>query len=333
MFKVHHEPGVRRHSLGGYLEAPGKDLDLENTTMNFMQEKISSISLSPSSSPPSCILADIPLEILLKILDHLPLSWVISLALTCKGFYSVVTQFYQKKLALTDHDVAEFTLTLQKDIPNDWSSTRRRFSKSDVKSLLWHPSTSEAGLYFMDAYLVMNRHFYGNLHGDDYFEMEKTRKCLKTFCQGLYMARFHRIDGPMVPWKHFAALLNSIHLPICYHLEFVVEPYGGIHIQHTDKPIPLLTVYFDEMMDNESGSCPDFFADYEFSLKRDEDKKEWNLRFSTYHCLGSCRSPYSGAWSYLGRDFWSWSHPYDMQYGYLHCGRVRRQWHESNDRE
>ncbi|UKZ93048.1 uncharacterized protein TrAFT101_007981 [Trichoderma asperellum] len=436
MFKVHHEPGVNRSSLSGFLDAPGKGLELEHTTISFTREKSSSpspsLSSSTSPSPSQCILADIPLDIFLEILDRLPHPWVISLALTCKKFYLVVKLFYQKKLALTDRDVASFTMTLQRDIPNvyccvgchklcrlnprgswkdqghrhcsgsswwdwwDWCSAGSRFSKSEAKLLLWHPSTVEARIPFMDAYLVMNRHFYGSLHGtslrtlerhvafekyiefnddisldpfdwDDYWAMDQRHKCLKMFGQGvldrkptgsaagaferpwrfsfdyvpriindeLYIARFHRIDGPMVSWKHFATLLSSIHLPLCDHLEFVAESHGGILIQHIDKPIPLLYVLFDETIIKKGGSCPDCFADYDFSLKRVEDKNEWSLRLSTYHCLGSCRSPSSGAWNHLHSSHSDGSHRCDsncMEYGYHYGGRARRQCHESTDR-
>lgn len=434
MLKPHRELGTISHSLSGFLDAPGKSLQVENPTLSFMKEKSSSISQLPSSSP--CILAHIPLWDLFNIIDRLANPWVISLAMTSKDFYAVVELYYKKKLVLTERDVAIFTMTLQRDIPNvfccvgchklvplnpsgswkdqghhrncpgsswwdwwDWCSAQKRLSKWDIRTLLWHPSAKEAMLPFMDAYLVMNRHFYGDLHGvqlqvlerhaafekylvlndglylgpfdwNKYWPLDRTceaRKALKAFNKGvfdqrpegsaagsferpwrfsydyvpriindeLYMARFHKIDGPMVPWQHFAALLNSIQLPICHHLEFKVEAYGSILIEHIDRQIALSNVLYDDMNNVERGSCIDCFADYDFSVTRDVAKKEWSFRFTTYHCLGACRSPFHSDWDQLNNGALNWSHDSDehrMKYGHLQ-GKTRREWHESNDRE
>lgn len=209
---------------------------------------------------------------------------------------------------------------------------------------------------------------FGVVDWDDHLEMQRRRTCLNGFRRGvfdqrpegpaavglekpwrfsydyapriindeLYIARFHRIDGPLVSWKQLTALLGSIHLPICHHLEVVAEYYGDILIQHTDRPVSFAYVVFDEEAGEESGSCPDCFADYDFSLTRDEVKKEWSLRFSTYHCLGSCRSPYDPTWRrLLNGDPPASFNPDEnlIQSGNPHSGRAQRQWYESLDAE
>lgn len=150
----------------------------------------------PSGLP--CVLTNIPLEILLKIICHLPTPWVITLALTCKDLLAVVQLLYRKKLHIKDHDIAAVVATLQRDIPRvyccigcymlrplnlggtwkdhdhqhcmertwwkEWISAPRDCLEDDIAAF-WHPSTRESTVHFMEAHLVMNRHIFGELHG------------------------------------------------------------------------------------------------------------------------------------------------------------------------
>jgi hypothetical protein len=260
--------------------------------------------------------------------------------------------------------------------------------------LLWHPCMREATVHFMEAYLVMNRHFFGELHGlplqtlerhstfEKFIDLESghmtegsarqdwlrsssrfdfPRTCEQTVFNRrpegsraeafqrpwrfsfdyvpkiiddeLYIARFHKIDGPMVFWKHLVELLNSIHLPICHHLQCLakVESYCHLFIQYNYGSIPLEDVTLDQSHRQES-SCLNCYTDYDIWLNRDEDKKEWSLRLCTYHYLGSCRSPHDIIWKYLAcQTFQDW----DSRYVRARCryrdrGKARRTWHESN---
>ncbi|KAL7924491.1 hypothetical protein ACQKWADRAFT_319549 [Trichoderma austrokoningii] len=394
MFRVNREPDGNWLLPSNRVEGFRRRFVIEDTTKNPAQNGPSSISSSKSSS--TCILAERPLNILFMILDRLPTSSVISLSLTRKDLYMAVKLFYRSRLALKDCDIAEFLMVLQRDIPRvfccpacrrlcplnlegtwrdqihqncsgssywawwDWCSTQRRYSNWDMKRLLWHPGAREAKLSFMDAYLVMDRHFYGSRHGlplrnlerhakferyihlndkmdfgivewNDRWEMKRRRSNLKAFKRGvfkrrpkastdpcfdkpwrfsydyvpkiigdnLYIGRFNRIDGPLVNWKQFAALLGSVYLPLCYHLEVVAEYHGDILIQHTDDLRFFSYVISDQEVDEECGSCPDCFTDYDFCVTKDEQKQEWSVRFSTFHCLGPCRSPNDASWSRL----------------------------------
>lgn len=398
--------------------------ELDDTTPNSAQGE-------PSSSP--IILAELPLDVLLSILDHLPKSSIISLAVTRKALYNAVNLcFRAKRLGLDRHDITQFLQALQRDSPNtytcpacnklcalnpngtwrdqnhqncsgssywawwDWCSAQRRYSNADIRSRLWHPASREARLAFMDAHLVMDRHFLGSQYGlplrnlkrhdafekyivlndsmdfgqidwDDDDEMARRRHSLNVFNQGvsdqgpgpkdtslgkpwrfsldyvpkiindeLYMGRFNRIDGPLVSFEQFAALLGSIHLPICHHLEVVSEPYGDIIVQHTDRPINQLRAVLDGDNDERYGSCPDCFADYDFCLKKDEDKQEWSLRLSTFHRLGACRSPYDPKWSRLRNDYSTRDQDLSenlMELDELPRGEAEQRWYERLDQE
>ncbi|EHK50333.1 hypothetical protein TRIATDRAFT_90476 [Trichoderma atroviride IMI 206040] len=350
MFRLHNNNHWLPMSVN--VNASEKSTEPEDTTMSSAQDKSSPVPFSPSPSTSPCILADCPLDILAKITDYLPKSSIMSLAMTRKDLYQAVDGLFPRgKLALKHSDVAEFTRALQRDFPNtfccaacnklcplnpngtwrdqshqncsgfsswlwwDWCSAQKRYSGWVVRSVLWHPASKEAKLAFMDARLVMDRHFLGSRYGlplknlerhaafekyivlhdnmdfgqidwDNHREMTRRRRRLDSFNRGvfdqrptskhaslekpwrfsfdyvpkiinneLYIGRFNRIDGPLVSFKKFAALLGSIHLPICHHLEIVAEPYGDILIQHTDRPINVLYAMFDKEMDEQYGSC------------------------------------------------------------------------------
>ncbi|PON27103.1 hypothetical protein TGAM01_v204052 [Trichoderma gamsii] len=429
MFRVHNSNNFLPMSV----DAPNRVTELEDTTLNSAQDGPSSVPASslPSSSP--IVLAQFPLDVLLSILDYLPKSSIISLAMTHKALYNAVHLLFQEgKLAFERQDIVDFIRALQRDSPNtyicaacnklcplnpngtwgdqshqdcsassywawwDWCSAQRRYSNADIRSLLWHPASREAKLAFMDAYLVMDRHFLGSRYGlplrnlerhaafekyivlnndmdfgqidwDDDDEMARRRQSLNLFNQGvfdqglgpneaslwkpwrfsfdyvpkiindeLFIGRFNRIDGPLVSFEQFAALLGSIHLPICHHLEIVSEPYGDILIQHTDEPMNHLYAVIDKETDVLYGSCPDCFADYDFSVKRVEDQQEWSVRLSTYHRLGACRSPYDPKWSRLHHDYStrvqdSFENLIDLDL--FPGGEAERQWYARLDQE
>ncbi|KAK1241156.1 hypothetical protein MKX08_001130 [Trichoderma sp. CBMAI-0020] len=405
----------------------------EDTTTSSAQDESSLVPFSPSPSTSPCILAYCPLDVLAKITDYLPKSSIVSLAVTRKDLYQAVDVLFPRgKLALQHRDVAEFTGALQRDFPHtfccaacnklcplnpngtwrdqnhqncsgfsswawwDWCSAQRRYSNWAIRSVLWHPASKEAKLAFMDARLVMDRHFLGSHYGlplrnlqrhaafekyivlhdymdfgqidwDSHREMTRRRRRLDLFRRGvldqwpgpnhaglekpwrfsfdyvpkvindeLYIGRFNRIDGPLVSFKQLAALLGSIHLPICHHLEIAAEPYGDILIQHSDRPVDFLYAVFDGEMDVQYGSCPDCFADYDFLLKRDEEEQEWSLRLSTYHCLGACRSPYDVKWSRL-RNNYSTRHqnPHEnlMESDHPLGGEAEQTWYKRLDEE
>ncbi|KAK4085699.1 uncharacterized protein Triagg1_689 [Trichoderma aggressivum f. europaeum] len=152
------------------------------------------LDMSPRTAP--CVIADIPPEMLLMIMDHLPMPSRLSLALTCKGFYAT---FHLLTSNVPDEkETSAMLFMLQRDLPKvyfcfwrqklcplnqdqnwegqvgghdhvkssldgDWDLVNKRNFK--LMALLWHPVHEEAHLYFMEAYLAMDRHFYGESHG------------------------------------------------------------------------------------------------------------------------------------------------------------------------
>lgn len=117
MLRVHNN----NHWLPMSVDGVDRVTELEDTTLDSTQDEPSSASFSPLPSSSPCILAECPIEILIKILDYLPNSSVLSLAATRKDLYEAVKLFSRgRMLALKRRDIAEFTKTLQRDFPNSY---------------------------------------------------------------------------------------------------------------------------------------------------------------------------------------------------------------------
>lgn len=116
----------------------------------------------------------------------------------------------------------------------------------------------------------------------------------------LYIARCHTIHGPLVSWELFTKLINSIHLPVCHHMQCYAKKslYCRLLVQSAHDRSPAVTPRFDgchQIM----GSCHYCYSDFDSMLRHDADKKEWSLKICTYHYLGPCRSPEDGIWERL----------------------------------
>ncbi|KAJ4854840.1 f-box domain-containing protein [Trichoderma breve] len=396
--------------------APGEIFQMEHSYLD----------MTPRTG--SCAIANIPPEILLTIMDHLPMPFRLSLALTCKGFYNTFRILTSSKP--DEMETSSMLYILQRDIPNvyfcfrchklcplnqdrnwegqndhgcgksglfgDWDLVHKHIPKQQIP-LLWHPVLKEAHLDFMEAYLVMDSHFYGESHGlplstlerhskfekfiilnrttindrDDWNDdlrksLKVSKACKQTVFdvrpQGskakafqapwrfsfdsipkiidneLYIARTHTVEGPMVGWEHLARLLESIHLPICRHLRCITETYSYCHIiisrSHNNRSICQKDWNHDHHF-QQSGSCQYCYTDYDISLQRDNDKKEWRLKICTYHYLGACRSPADLLWDYLVRDVCGPLNPlyWEMKHRHLDMdlGKARRRWHEGDE--
>jgi hypothetical protein len=121
---------------------------------------------------------DLPLEILLMIVEHLDECARVSLALTCKSFWK------RRSLPLTLAEKEKLLLLLEKDISflyychhctklhrwhGRWSKSvapwyeERLLCKGSLDKHLYIPLTCH--IPYHHARLVMNRHFYGHTHG------------------------------------------------------------------------------------------------------------------------------------------------------------------------
>lgn len=152
------------------------------------------------------IILTLPTEILLLIINNLPLPWKMSLALTCKSFTELTHRSTLPRLEMDE--LAEFLSALQKDIPFvffcpccyklcpfdphlDWDSQAHK-PVSDILPLWakipfphscniqhvvlsnqFHLLMSNIEISFMEANLVMSRHFRGFSHGIPLQSMER----------------------------------------------------------------------------------------------------------------------------------------------------------------
>lgn len=154
----------------------------------------------------------------------------------------------------------------------------------------------------------------------------------------LYLASFHHITGPAVSIAKFEHLLGSIGLNVCAHLSCCnLQRLGYSRPAWYDDCIPQADtvpckfgniqqgpVDFNEDVD----SCQYCFTDYMVSIRGVEGMADWNLELSTYHRLGSCRSPDDPAWWSMTGQILRMIHRSDHQeFG---AGEVRRRWHQGH---
>ncbi|EHK17996.1 uncharacterized protein TRIVIDRAFT_44462 [Trichoderma virens Gv29-8] len=172
----------------------------------------------------------------------------------------------------------------------------------------------------------------------------------------LYLARFYTIVGPWVPWSCMARLLSSFSPEICCHLQcsadsrllfcdlhygFMQQSNPGAYVSIAPRTRTRQRNSQPPKFDPESGSCQLCSTDYDIILHQNQGNKEWNFRLSTYHCLGSCRSPQEKFWEYLvgnlGEVFVSdligferAQTPVRSQFLESHRGFARQTWQEDN---
>lgn len=132
----------------------------------------------------------------------------------------------------------------------------------------------------------------------------------------LYIAQCHTVVGPIVPWQHFARLLTSVRIKICWHLDcsarshpWFCRRFGSPRRPPTQGNGLLITSFMGDFLRHwvpydyipERGSCSFCITDWEISLRKDRAKGEWQFSLNTYHCLGTCRSPDDPLWRYFAR--------------------------------
>ncbi|TFB05978.1 hypothetical protein CCMA1212_001836 [Trichoderma ghanense] len=129
----------------------------------------------------------------------------------------------------------------------------------------------------------------------------------------LYISRAYTIVGPLVPEEDLKRLIETMSIPICSHLACSANPsccYLG-----SDLPNHYLHCYpvihsrqrvncrWDDgkytELKPEHGSCVLCSTDYEISVDRKTNSNETEFKISTWHCLGTCRSPDGDLWSHF----------------------------------
>ncbi|KAF4467159.1 hypothetical protein FALBO_5942 [Fusarium albosuccineum] len=303
------------------------------------------------------ILFSLPWEILLLIFDELDPAFQVAFALAAKPFW---TGFFPSgKVSLNDEDnLVDLLMLLERDIPTRYfcfqCARLRPYSPSGEPSCdhpppsrlsqkfqyvrkyypSWMPESEWPDLSFLDARLVMNRHFYGPSYGlplkrleyrtdvkkyldlghRRYFTRYQNQKLhrekkpwrvihisnAKIVNDELLLARSLTIAGPSVPLKQFRRVLEKLQLPLCRHLacsQTMPFPYrydGSIGYRQLPQ------ISFLHPTENNSteyaGSCAQCFTDYVISIRGQAGVTEWVLELSVYHRFGSFRTPGDLIW-------------------------------------
>lgn len=150
----------------------------------------------------------LPTEILLQIISNLSLPWKYSLSLTCKYFTELTYRITLPRLE--EGALEEFLSTLQKDIPGmyfcyfcyklrlfdpnlSWANQAHKETAVHFAPLYWLPGSwlydrvsisgqfflliRDYNICFMEANLVMRRHFQGFSHGISLKSLERYESC------------------------------------------------------------------------------------------------------------------------------------------------------------
>ncbi|KAL7819637.1 hypothetical protein V8C26DRAFT_394706 [Trichoderma gracile] len=186
----------------------------------------------------------LPTETLLIVMSFLEKPWRLSLALTCK-FFATLTLEHSKSF-LTREDRVEFLSTLQKDIPDtyfcyccarlrpldpslEWRAQLHAESARPFENSHWLPRwidsrhiqlpksynlfLDRARISFMEANLIMHRHFYGYSHGlplkslERYEAFEAVIKLDQCLRQRICLSSGYR------PWSRKKPSRRAIQLP------------------------------------------------------------------------------------------------------------------------
>ncbi|KAL9477508.1 hypothetical protein ACSS6W_007349 [Trichoderma asperelloides] len=191
------------------VELPCRTRGLPERTSENTQRRVASHFPANSEAPPRHLF-DLPNELLYLIIGHTELPCRMSLALSCKFLMSLA--FPGNVLPRLNHaDKREFLLSLQRDLPKsylcpcchelqrlepglNWEGQGHKWtcdmSNGYMLNSIWRTSHIElykhiifseeyykfmkhGNISFMDAYLTMNRHSYGPLHGISLRHLER----------------------------------------------------------------------------------------------------------------------------------------------------------------
>ncbi|KAK4451292.1 hypothetical protein QBC34DRAFT_323050, partial [Podospora aff. communis PSN243] len=269
---------------------------------------------------------NVPPELVLGILDHLPPESVIAFALTCRAFFR---QYFPRPLPRLSHwQSARATLLqwLEKDTPelyycpglvycrqhlHVWKL--ERLSTSGLKHLVEFGTT----LTYTLARLTMNRHLYGPGHGPSVEEIAITND------RNAYGKNKERIDEVDIVRSWAAKIIRNrlflfgtftIRSPSEHvkdqiqHLRAFLHKHRNILIcRHVDTRKPAIIPFHEQGRGMTSRkpvqmSCPICFTDYQVQAMDHWDygnqvgfeqppkrEKDFIIRISRWHNLGPCR--------------------------------------------
>lgn len=301
----------------------------------------------------------LPPELLLIILEELPLYSYVSLALTCRPFHQVLGPTYPQ--LRTNGDREDFLQILERDLPgwhfcfgcvqlHRWKPSRppftERWPKVCAEFVFRNPLLGiqhDEFIGYSDARLVMRRHRHGVEYGIPAQKLDldfSIRKKWRTGVRTELTREARIINGELYLrtvgefWHpHGDTLGLRRHLEankICNHI--CMRPGNGEYSPLFKVPEVMAPNSASELMscDSASASCPWCMTDYTISVtwaKRGA-LQGWVVDLVIYYLLGDCRSPFEWKW----RSICERSCLNEPRYLKHPPGVVKRQWHGSEAR-
>lgn len=154
------------------------------------------------------------------------------------------------------------------------------------------------------------------------------RTSAKVIANELFICRHHSIRGPQCSQIDFFGVIDSLKLPVCRHVPGVSETSMGLHyhgncIRELGDTIPL--TYKGPRVEAHPhdgiGSCAVCPTDYEIAIGRFRGRMSRSLELTTYHKLGSLRTPSDPAWFCITQG-----HSFSLPAYSRSVGSVREQW-------
>ena len=287
----------------------------------------------PYQIKPSLTIVDLPVDVLFLISDHLETPEAFSLALTCRGLYSIGLPQTQRKLEADDQ--RELLTTLERDPMGKGHyfchkcvslhtyhktygprSTDEKLDKSQAYVCgmrdRFAPNGNPFDLAYHHVRLVMNAHLYGPEYGIDLGNIcvkhEARREHYTVQCSTsanivedeLFLRRTYTLTLTGADVDAFRRCTGQRDFRLCEHMPF----FRNSSIYHQAVPElqrrPRAATSKDPFVPctNSPGSCGICLLDYDITIARmGRSGNTWRIKIDAYHQLGDCRSPHDWKWA------------------------------------
>ena len=178
-----------------------------NTNIKRKPVKVTAIA-APTVTYPPCILLDLPIELLVKILTHLPIKGLFSVRWTCRTLKDIITS-----TACLQYIIRAYINGVEDTLPLDFPHSKRL-------ELLRHHEQSRSALQFdLFTDYISNMSYPGHIVVQDgYLISEQLRADPQQY---RYADLYSASRNEEVCWVHIT--MDDGHLPPLYNLTFAVD--------------------------------------------------------------------------------------------------------------
>ncbi|KAI1485428.1 hypothetical protein F5X96DRAFT_660045 [Biscogniauxia mediterranea] len=283
-------------------------------------------------------LLQLPNEIILLISDSLPMEDAVCAALTCKRLFFLIFSRKVKLMRLQPSAKGMLLCRLEKDIIGvfycHFNQKLMRFDSNGKSKAftLWLIKSSQlrdgecasAAVKFISsafmlcyyrARLVTNYQLLGPQHGIPpsslsyvtptfvimpYLEhvCRKEAWAAKLIGDELFLSATHKLFYDQVHAKALQSYLTSKSFYICKHMSVGLYYRKGdnINLPAIDRNSATDSNYYS------TGSCRFCSTDWDAAIEWIGARHGWMVTITTYHDLGSCRSPFDRKWQAMARS-------------------------------